>query len=92
MATTSTACFYSPILLLKSNNPPKVLFHSSIPTLQSSYLTLSPRHNYINPNSVYNIRTPFKLFEAQASFNSEIQPMVPPFNVLITGSSRGTLI
>lgn len=92
MAITSTPPFRSLL-------PPQQLFKNSskISTFQSSCLTVSSRQNLISAHFVSNISgTPLTLLRPQASSaNGQTQtqtqpmPMLPPFNVLITGSSKG---
>ncbi|KAK8333758.1 hypothetical protein V6Z12_A10G223000 [Gossypium hirsutum] len=51
----------------------------------------SLRNNYFSPTPTISSNSPL-LVKAQASINGEREqrePMVPPFNVLITGSSKG---
>ncbi|XP_010667593.1 chlorophyll(ide) b reductase NOL, chloroplastic isoform X2 [Beta vulgaris subsp. vulgaris] len=92
MAITSTPPFRSLL-------PPQQLFKNSskISTFQSSCLTVSSRQNLISAHFVSNISgTALTLLRPQASSaNGQTQtqtqpmPMLPPFNVLITGSSKG---
>nr|KJB73296.1 hypothetical protein B456_011G226100 [Gossypium raimondii] len=48
----------------------------------------SLRNNYYSPTPTISSNSPL-LVKAQASINGEREPMVPPYNVLITGSSKG---
>ncbi|XP_017647167.1 chlorophyll(ide) b reductase NOL, chloroplastic isoform X2 [Gossypium arboreum] len=48
----------------------------------------SLRNNYFSPTPTISSNSPL-LVKAQASINGEREPMVPPYNVLITGSSKG---
>ncbi|KNA18128.1 hypothetical protein SOVF_073530 [Spinacia oleracea] len=89
MAATCSSSFPS-LLPLPKARIPKFSFYSSFTTSQSNFFTVTSRQNLINGDFVNNIRTPLTLLKAQASsVNGEKQPMLPPFNVLITGSSKG---
>ncbi|WCJ19149.1 NYC1-like [Euphorbia peplus] len=64
------------------------------PTFQSypSFFTVTSRHKYFRaPDTVTCTSTPakFKSPVATNQSSSERQPMLPPYNVLITGSSKG---
>uniref|UniRef100_A0A803N8D7 chlorophyll(ide) b reductase n=1 Tax=Chenopodium quinoa TaxID=63459 RepID=A0A803N8D7_CHEQI len=89
MAVTSISCIPS-LLFQPKSNPPKFSLYSSFTTPKSNFFTFTSRQNLINAKFVNNIRYPITLLKAQASsFNGEKQPMLPPFNILITGSSKG---
>ncbi|CAO2833064.1 unnamed protein product [Amaranthus hypochondriacus] len=91
MAATSSSSFLSLFPLHKSK-PPLIFCNSSISTPLSIYFTLNSRAKLINGGFLCNgtsTRSSFTLLRAQVSANGETQPMLPPFNVLITGSSRG---
>ncbi|XP_039021632.1 chlorophyll(ide) b reductase NOL, chloroplastic-like isoform X1 [Hibiscus syriacus] len=83
MATASTCQFFTDFWSSRAH--PIIFSPISKPSHFQSYsltanVSLQKNHSLSNPPL---------LVKAQASINGKTQPMVPPYNVLITGSSKG---
>ncbi|GMJ11892.1 NYC1-like [Hibiscus trionum] len=96
MATPTAAALSSPTCqfftdLWSSRAHPIIFSPISKPTHFHSY-SLTPnaslQKNHSSPTPTISSNSPL-LVKAQASINGQTQPMVPPYNVLITGSTKG---
>ncbi|KAH9620338.1 hypothetical protein KSS87_021498 [Heliosperma pusillum] len=66
------------------------LFLTPISQRPHTTFSVSLNHHKHKPHHLRYFQTPnFPVIQASSSFNGDRQPMLPPFHVLITGSSKG---